>query len=333
MTQPSEQIQRGARRAAILLLSLGEEVAVRLMQHLGGEELRAISDAARTLSQVQPEEIEQVLDDFAASMTGPFVGPGGDSYLRSLAIRALGPSRADVLLGPPPKPPSDPDPLTDCVELSPQAVGALLEREHPQITALVMAALSAEHAASVLKLLPEELRVDVIGRLAKLENIKPELVREIGETLLSEVRAMVSGGATMVDGPASAAEVLKRAGVNEEVLQLLSDTDPELAAEIKKRLFTFSDIGSLDGRAIQQILREIDSETITMALKSAPPSVNEKILANMSSRAAEMIREDLIAMGPVRVADVEQAHEAVVAVAVRLSEEGTITIAIGDDVV
>lgn len=323
----------GARRAAILLLSLGEEVSVGLMQHLSGEELRSISEAARRLHSVNADEIDLVLDDFASSLSGPFVGPGGDAYLRSLAVRALGSDRAELLLGPQPEPPADPDPLQDCVDLSPSALATLLEREHPQVSAMVLASLETDSAGKVLSHFSDESRVEVVRRIGRLEQVKPELLREIGEALLGEVRAMVAGGANRVDGPVTAANLVKLVGANEELVAAIEASDADLAAEIRKKLFTFSDVAALDNRAIQQILREIDSNTLVLSLKSAPESARASILSNMSSRAAEMIIEELESMGPVRIADVETAHESIVAVALRLADEGAITIAAGDDLV
>ncbi len=334
MSQPQNSFaSMGARRAAILLLSLGEEVSIGLMQHLSGEELRSISEAARELNTVTPEEIELVLNDFSSSLSGPFVGPGGDAYLRSLAVRALGEERAELLLGPQPEPPADPDPLQDCVDLSPSALATLLEREHPQVSAMVLASIETDSAGKVLSHFSDEGRVEVVRRIGRLEQVKPELLREIGEALLGEVRAMVAGGANRVDGPVTAANLVKLVGANEELVAAIEASDAELAADIRKQLFTFSDVAALDNRAIQQILREIDSNTLVLALKSAPDSARESVLSNMSSRAAEMILEELESMGPVRIADVEGAHEAIVAVALRLADEGSITIAAGDDLV
>ncbi|MFH1810646.1 MAG: flagellar motor switch protein FliG [Pseudomonadota bacterium] len=333
MSAAAQRHTAGARRSAILLLSLGEEVAVRLMRHLGGDELRAISDAARHLGQVTAQDIEGVLEQFAVAMTGPFVGPGGGSYLHSLAVRAVGPERADLLLGPAPAPSRDPDPLADCAELNPGALATLIEREHPQIAALVLAALAPQHAVKVFNGLKEDVRSEVLARVARLENIKPELVREIGETLLAEVRAMSAGGSMPFSGPTAAAAVLKATGRRDEVLERIAATDPQLAAEIKKRLFTFDDIADMASRSVQQVLRSIDGNTLSVALRSAPAAVKEKFFCNMSSRAAEMLQEDLSAMGPVRIADVEKAHEEIVSTVMRLAEEGTIALAMGDDLV
>ncbi len=319
----------GARRAAAVLLGLGPEVTSEIFQLLGEAEVRELGRGAKELRRAPAGESVGALRTFVELMEGSG-GDAllGDELLRDMAARALGAERArrafdetavrqepEAVLGP-------------IVHADPEAIAMVLGREQPQTVALVLAALETERAVAVMEHLPNERRGEIVRRMAVVESVAPELLREVGRALASELQAVVAGGMRRVDGKAAALEILRRApGPQQaEVVSAIEESDPTLAAEIRTRLFTFEDLSSLGDRDIQQLLKEVDAGRLAVALKGATPELKDKVLRNMSSRAAEAINEDLAAMGPVRVALVEAAQAEVVQSALSLAESGRITL-------
>jgi flagellar motor switch protein FliG len=309
-------------------LGLGPDIAAVIFQHLDEPSVRAIAAGAKHIRR-QPNAVPQALSVFVDSLD--MVGgdtAAGDGLLREAAAQVLGadvvrrafdgaaaPPQADEVLGP--------------VALAdPEALAMALSREQPQTVALVLGAMEGGRAGMVLKMLPEAQRPQILRRLASLEAVSPEVLREVGNALSIELRASVSTGMRRFDGRGAAVELLRRtpAAQQSEVVQEIEKDDPELAAELRTKLFTFQDLVNLSDRDIQTFLREVDTARLGVALKGASMVIRDKILKNMSSRASQMLSDDINAMSPVKLADVELAQSELVKIAFTLSEQGRITV-------
>lgn len=318
----------GTQRAAALMLGLGPDVAAAVFQHLDEPSVRAIALGAKQIRR-QPAAVPQALGAFVESLD--VVGgdaAAGDSFLRDIASQVLG---ADVVRrafdGAAPPPQAD-EVLGPVALADPEALAMVLSREQPQTVALVLGAMEGSRAGLVLKLIPEAQRPQILRRLATLEAVSPEVLREVGNALSIELRASVSQGMRRFDGKGAAVELLRRtpAAQQSEAVQEIEKDDPELAAELRTKLFTFQDLVNLSDRDIQTLLREVDTSRLGIALKGAAVVVREKIMKNMSSRAAQMLGDDIAAMGPVKLADVELAQSELVKIAFTLAEQGRITV-------
>lgn len=319
----------GTQRAAALLLGLGPDVAASVFQHLDEPAVRAIANGARHLRK-KPNAVPEALGTFVETLE--MIGgdsAAGDGVLREIASQVLG---ADVVSrafdGAAPPAISD-DTLGPVATADPEALALALSREQPQTVALVLGAMDGARANAVMKLIPDAQRPQILRRLASLEAVSPEVLREVGAALSIELRASVStGGMRRFDGRAAAIDLLRRtpSAQQSEVVQEIEKDDPELAAELRTKLFTFQDVANLSDRDIQTFLREVDTSRLGVALKGAAASVREKILKNMSSRAAQMLGDDINTMGPVKLADVELAQSELVKIAFTLAEQGRITV-------
>ena len=318
----------GTQRAAALLLGLGPDVAAAVFQHLDEASVRAIAAGAKQIRR-QPTAVPLALGAFveALDMVGGDAA-AGDGLLREIASQVLG---ADVVRrafdGAAPPPQAD-EILGPVALADPEALAMVLAREQPQTVALVLGAMEGARAGQVLKMIPEAQRPQILRRLATLEAVSPEVLREVGNALSIELRASVSTGMRRFDGKGAAVELLRRtpAAQQTEAVQEIEKDDPELAAELRTKLFTFSDLVNLSDRDVQTFLREVDTSRLGIALKGAAAVVREKIMKNMSSRASQMLGDDIAAMGPVKLADVELAQSELVKIAFTLAEQGRITV-------
>lgn len=318
----------GTQRAAALMLGLGPDVAAAVFQHLDETSVRAIAQGAKQIRR-QPTAVPQALGAFveALDMVGGDTA-AGDNLLREVAAQVLG---ADVVRrafdGAAPAPQAD-EILGPVALADPEALAMVLAREQPQTVALVLGAMEGTRAGQVLKLIPEAQRPQILRRLATLEAVSPEVLREVGNALSIELRASVSTGMRRFDGKGAAVELLRRtpAAQQSEAVQEIEKDDPELAAELRTKLFTFQDLVNLSDRDVQTFLREVDTSRLGVALKGAAAMVKDKIMKNMSSRAAQMLSDDISAMGPVKLADVELAQSELVKIAFTLAEQGRITV-------
>lgn len=320
----------GALRAAAVLLGVGPELASQIFRMLDEKAVRQIALGARELRR-NPALVQVALQSFVDAMAtvGGDVA-AGDGLLREIATRALGPEAARrAFEGVAPAPPPEPDDLLGPVaQADPETLGVVLSREQPQTVALVLGSLPPARAASVIKLLPQAFQPAVLRRLATLESVAPEVLREVGQALAGELRTSSMGEARRVDGKAAAAELLRRcpAAQQSEVVAEIEKEDPDLANELRGKLFTFADLANLTDRDVQTLIREIDTSRLSTALKGSTQAIRDKILRNMSSRAAEMLNDEIQAMGPMRVSAVEEAQNELVKAAFALSEQGRITI-------
>ena len=339
--RPAAHKLSGAQRSALFMLSLQEGVAASIFQHLESSEIRQIMSAMKQLNNVPTKSVQTVFDDFSYFIKHePVMLEGGADYLRGALDLALGQDGAKKVMydartrnrvSPVP---SGALPSLSMVE--PSALANVLESEHPQTIALVLVNLEAGHASKVLGRFGTELQEQIMSRIARLERINPAVIKDIEESLLAELQGLQESDQQEIKGVAQAAALLNSMDrdVGVELLGRLEDIDDSLASKIRDSMFTFDDMSGVDDRGMQAILKEVSSDDLIIALKTASDSLKNLIFRNMSSRAAEMMADDLEAMGPVRLADVESAQKKVAAVALRLQEEGAIVIAgAGDDVV
>jgi flagellar motor switch protein FliG len=318
----------GAQRAAAVLLGLGRETATQVFRLLDEPSIRQIALGARELRR-QPTLVQQSMEAFVQAMSSlDGDAEASDGLLREIATTALGSEAARrAFEGIVPPPPVD-EVLGPVAFADIEALAMVLGREQPQTIALVLGSIEEARAGAILKLLPDALRPQVLRRLATLESVAPEVLKEVGEALQAELLSSAGGSSRRVDGRAAAVAMLRKvpAAQQTEVVGEIEKEDPELAAELRSKLFTFEDIGNLNDRDIQTFIREIDTSRLAVALKGSSPTVAEKVLKNMSSRAAEMMRDEIAAMGPLRLAAVEEAQGELVKVAFNLVEQGRITL-------
>jgi flagellar motor switch protein FliG len=323
----------GKEKAAVLMVSLGPELSASIFKHLKENEIEDLTLAIAGLKRVQPELRDEVMEEFHELIQArEYLEQGGIEYARELLEKALGPERAEDII----------KRLTASLAIRPfdfarkTDPGQLLnfiQNEHPQTIALILAYLHPEQAGLILSSLSPELQVDVARRVAKLDRTNPEVLQEIESTLEQRLSAFVMDDYTVAGGIESIVDILNMVDRTTEktILDSLEEEEPELAEEIRKRMFVFEDIILLDDRSIQKVLREVDSKDLAMALKTASEEVASRIYKNMSKRAAEMLREDIEYMGPVRLRDIEETQQRIVATIRRLEDMGEIIIARGGE--
>lgn len=328
----------GSDKAAILLLYLGPEATSSVFAHLEDDEIKKIGQSMASLGRVSRPIIQEVVYEFS-QLTDPSTGffSQGEEFVKKILEKALGPQKAEALLT---------ELYTssrgDMVEIlgnmDSKSIANFLSQEHPQTVAVILAKLRPRQTGEIITLLPQEMQAEVVLRIADVEHVSPEIFAEIDEVIRKE---LTSGGASTqtkfkVGGVEKVVELFGHLDRSREkqILDKLDEINPPLAEMIRKHLFTFENIFSLDDRGIQAIMREVGNDTLTLALKTCADELKEKIFRNISSRAAEMIKDDLEVMGPVRLSDVEKAQTEIVKIAGRLEEEGKIVIAGrgGDDV-
>jgi flagellar motor switch protein FliG len=312
----------GARKAAIALIMLGDELAATILSQLKDHEVEALLRTAADLHQVSPEEATEILEEYTGYFGNSLLIPPARGFVRGIAEETIGSDRVRSMLSE-----ESESLLSEADKAGPDAMATVLKKEHPQTVAVALAVMDTEKAASVLTRLPADQRAEVVRRIAMMRNITPSLLREIGDTLRRELDTS-SGGVTPVDGQSVVVSVLKSLDSENEqqIFEGLSETDPELSDEIRKRMFVFEDLITLDPRAMQMLLKEVDGRTLTMSLKTASSDTRDHILSCMSSRAATMIIEDLEVLGPVAVSQVETAQDEIIQIALRLASEGKITL-------
>lgn len=319
----------GAERAAVLLMSLGEAEAAEVMRHLDPKEVHRVGAAMSTLKNVTSEQVNSVVGDFVTEVKSQTsIGIGSDEFVRKTLIKALGQDKADgmldrVLHG------ANTKGLESLKWMDSRAVADIISLEHPQIISIVLAYLDAEQSAEILSLLPDKLRIDVVLRLATLDGIQPAAMNELNEVLEKHFSSASSSvKSSSVGGIKTAANILNLmdASLEGALIEEVKGVDENLASEIEDLMFVFEDLGAVDDRGIQTLLREVSSDSLIIAMKGSSEQVKEKIFTNMSKRAAEMLRDDLEVKGPVRLSEVEGAQKEILAIARRLSEAGEISL-------
>lgn len=325
--------EQGLERSAILLMTLGEEAAAEVFRHLTPKEVQKIGETMTRLRTVPKERVGEVLEQFRsdAGSNGSLVADT-DQYVAAVLRRALGEEKAGLLLnrilqG------GDTSGIESLKWMDAESVAELLRSEHPQIIASVLVHLERDHAGEILQRLGARTRAEVLHRVATLDGIQPNALRELNEVLSRVLAGADRLKKTALGGTKVAAEMLNGLGsaIETEVLDAVRESDGDLAQAIQDQMFTFDDMVKLDDRAVQSVLREVANDALVIALKGASPEIRDKVLKNMSQRAAEALREDLESRGPVRVSDVEAQQKEILKVVRRLADAGEIAIGGGGE--
>ena len=321
----------GPKKAAILLLAMGEDAAAAVLKNLEESEIQQVGYYMARFSDISPEELDVVLQEYYRAQTGSrggYMVTASSDFVKNALSKALGVERAKDLV----------DSLSANVEdrvleslkwLDARAIANFITHEHPQTIGLILAHLEdPEQTAAVLKELPENLQADVVYRMAILEGIQPGIVAEIDEVLSREMQAAGALGTSRVGGIESVAEMLNSLDKSTEtrILSTIEESNPDLAEQIRELMFTFEDMVQMDPRSMQVILREVDQRDLTLSMKTASDAMKELVYKSMSKRAAAILKEDLSLLGPVKVSDVENAQQRMVKIASRLEEEGRVVI-------
>lgn len=323
--------ENGVEEAAILLMSVGEEEAAAVFKHLAPKEVQRLGETIARLKIVPRERLAKVMEKFAENALDQHaLVADTDEYVKSVLRKALGEDKAALLIdrilqG------SDVTGIEGLKWMDPQTVAELMRNEHPQIVAAILVHLDSEMAAEIMKCFTDRQRNEVLVRIATLDGIQPAALKDLNEVMSN----VLAGGERMrkatLGGVKTAAEIINQLGSAHEtsVLDYVRESDADLAQKLMDNMFSFDDLIKLDDKGVQSLLKEVQSESLVLALKGATPEMREKVFRNMSSRAAETLREDLDSRGPVRVSEVEAEQKEMLKIVRRLVDEGQIVIATG----
>ncbi|MCI8464068.1 MAG: flagellar motor switch protein FliG [Lachnospiraceae bacterium] len=326
-----EQSLKGLQKAAILLIALGPERSAGIFKHLKEDEIEELTLEIANTRSVTPQIKEQIIDEFyEVCLAQQYIAEGGINYARDLLEKALGAEKAMDVIGK----------LTASLQVKPfefirktdpsQLIN-FIQDEHPQTIALILSYLSASQAAMILSGLPAERQADVAKRIAVMDRTSPDVIKEVEKVLESKMASLVNQDYTIIGGVDAVVEVLNTVDRSTErhIMETLEIEEPELADEIRKKMFVFEDVLLLDNRAIQRVLRDVDNNDLAIAMKNANEQVQNAIFDNLSKRLAVMIKEDMEFMGPVRMKDVEEAQQKIVNIIRKLEDSGEIVISRG----
>ncbi len=326
---PTERALSGPEKAICLLLTLGEERAASVVRHLTEREIRRITESLEEMTSISTTQATSVYAEFArASENHAFSLGSGENMMRRIATKVMGREKAEDLLA---RQIEAPKPLRLLNRIEPETLAGLLGKEHPQSLAALLAHADVDKSSAVLAYLPPDVQIEVVKRMATLEAIPNSTIEEAERALREELALVSEAKVAPVDGVKRAADLVSRLDgqLSERLLEEIDETSEELSLAIKRAMFTFEDLLNVDSRDMQTLLREVASDQLKFALKTASPELREHVLGAMSRRAAEMLLDDLDGMGPVKLSTVEDAQNAVVEVALKLQSEGKITIAGG----
>ena len=328
--EKGDPIRSGTERAAILLLTLGEQEAAQVLKHMGAKEVQRIGSAMSKLTFVSKEEVQGVITQFNASVESETsVGVGTDEFLRKVLVDALGQDKASSII----------DRInigrsTKGLEalkwMDARAVAELIRLEHPQIIAIVLAYLDADQSAEVLTCLPANMRSDIVVRIATLDGVQPSAINELDDIMEKQFAGKAGGGKTSTMGGAkAAANIINLLEPSQEgmIMEQITKADQALGSRIQDLIFVFANLIELDDRSMQELMRQVPSDRLLLALKGADDELKEKIFKNMSQRASEMLKDDLEAKGPVRISEVEGAQKEILQIARKLADSGAIALA------
>ncbi|MEG9296652.1 flagellar motor switch protein FliG [Mangrovibacillus sp. Mu-81] len=327
----------GKQKAAVLLISLGPDVSASVYKHLSEEEIEKLTLEISGVKKVETESKEEILEEFHnIAIAQDYISQGGIGYAKTVLEKALGTDQATAII----------NRLTSSLQVRPfdfarKADAAqilnFIQNEHPQTIALILSYLDPQQSGQILSELPQEVQADIARRIAIMDGTSPEVISEVEAILERKLSSTVTQDYTQTGGVEAVVEVLNGVDRSTEktILDALEIQDPELAEEIKKRMFVFEDIVTLDGRSIQRVIRDCDNEDLLLSLKVSSDEVKEIVFKNMSNRMVETLKEEMEFMGPVRLRDVEEAQSRIVAIIRRLEEAGEIIIARGggDDII
>ena len=326
-----EREMDGVEKAATLLITLGPEKSAKIFKHLKEEEIEQLTLEIANTSSVSPQTKEKVLSEFyEICLAQQYIAEGGIGYAKELLEKALGEEKAKDVIGK----------LTASLQVrpfefirktDPSQLLNFIQDEHPQTIALILSYLPASQASMVVSSLPPEKQADVARRIAQMDRTSPDVIKQVEKVLERKLSSLVNQDYTIVGGVDAIVSILNSVdrGTEKHIMETLEVEEPELADEIRKKMFVFEDILLLDDRAIQRVLRDVDNSDLALALKGATEEVQNVILNNLSKRLAVMIKEDMEYMGPVRMKDVEEAQQKIVNIIRKLEDSAEIVIARG----
>jgi len=320
-------------RAAILLITLGEKDAAEILKHMGPKEVQRVGTAMATLKNINQGQVEGVVSEFLDAVSGQTgMGLGSDDYIRNMLTQALGNDKAGalidrILLG------GNTTGLDSLKWMEPRQVADLIRHEHPQIQAIVVSYLDADQSAEILSNFDEKVCLDIIMRVAALEAVQPAALQELNDILERQFSGKAGAQTTSMGGVKVAASIVNfvDSTIAAELLEQIKEVDEDLGTQIQDLMFVFDNLVDVDDRGIQTLMREVSTDLLVVALKGADPLVQEKIFKNMSKRAAELLRDDLEAKGPVKVSEVEASQKEILTIARRLADAGEIVLGGGGE--
>ena len=322
----------GAEKAGVLLLTLGEDVAAEILQHMSPKEVQMVGSTMATMNDISRPTVEHVIDDFfdvLESQTA--LGIGNDSYIRGMLEKALGDKAGNVidriLMG------SGSNGLESMKWMDPKSIAEIIRLEHPQIIAIVLSYLEPDSAAQVLTFLPENTRAGILMRIATLEGVQPAAIKELDSIMERYFTDNENVKSSMVGGQRTAASILNflDTPIESKLMEQVRTENEDLATQIEDMMFVFENLRDVDDRGIQTMMREVSTDLLSLALKGVDEEMRQKFLKNMSSRAAEMLVEDMEAKGPVKLSEVEAAQKEILDVARKLEESGEIVLSGGGE--
>ncbi len=328
----AKDVLSGPEKAAVLLMALGEDVSAAVLKMLTPDEIKFLGVRMGAIKGVKKEVYEDLLKEFAQS----FYEEGdihrrGEEFFRDVVSSSLGAEGQNLLESVEKE--KERVPFKHLRDIDPRILVNTITNEHPQTIALILSHLNQEQASRVIAMMPEPLQLEVISRIANLETVPEDLIFEVDEALQEGLASMGGKGKQMILGGVEvAANILNNCDrrTGDRILEELEGQDPEMAEEIRKLMFVFEDLVMLDDKSIRELLKEVSNDDLLLALKTTSDEIREKILKNLSQRASQMLQEDLSALGPVRLSDVEAAQQNILAVAKRLEQEGKIVLTSGD---
>ncbi|WP_240946319.1 flagellar motor switch protein FliG [Pseudomaricurvus alkylphenolicus] len=320
-------------QAAILLMSMGEADAAEILKHMGPKEVQRLGTAMSQLANVEQGTVEAVLGEFldeVRTLTG--LGMGSDSYIRNMLVTALGEDKANglidrILLG------GNTTGLDTLKWMEARSVADIIRNEHPQIQAIVIAYLDPDQSAEILNFFTEKVRLDIMMRVAALDTVQPGALQELNDILERQFSGNAASQTKDMGGYKVAAEIMNNldSSAEADLMESIKEVDEEMGNQIQDLMFVFDNLKEVDDRGIQALLREVSSEVLIIALKGADEVLQEKIFKNMSKRAAELLRDDLEAKGPVKVSEVEGAQKEILTIARRMADAGEIVLGGGGE--
>ena len=331
MARSNETSISGVQKAAVLLIALGPEKSAQIFKHLKDEEIEELTLEIANTRSITPQVKEEVINEFyGVCLAQQYIAEGGIGYAKELLEKTFGPDKAMDVIGR----------LTASLQVKPFEFARkadasqllnFIQDEHPQTIALILAYLSSAQAALIISALPPDRQADVAKRMALMDRTSPDVIKEVEKILESKLSSMVNQDYTIIGGVDAVVDILNTVdrGTEKHIMETLEIEEPELADEIRKKMFVFEDILVLDDRAIQRVLRDVDNNDLAVALKGSNEAVQTTIFNNLSKRLAAMIKEDMEFMGPVRMKDVEEAQQKIVNIIRKLEDSAEIVISRG----
>jgi flagellar motor switch protein FliG len=329
MIDKKDQERSGTERAAILLLTLGEQEAAQVLRHMGAKEVQRIGAAMAKLANVSKDEVHTVICEFSSSVESQTsVGVGAEDFLRKVLVEALGQEKASsiidrISIGRSTKG------LEALKWMDARAVAELIRLEHPQIIAIVLAYLEPDQSAEILTSLPPNMRSDIMVRIATLDGVQPSALTELDDIMEKTFAGKGTTRTSALGGAKAAANIINNLEPSQEgvIMEQIVQTDEALGGRIQDLIFVFDNLLEIDDRSMQELLRQVASDKLLLAMKGCEEAMKEKIFKNMSQRAAEMLKDDLESKGPVRISEVEGAQKEILQTARKLAESGAIALA------